>query len=258
MSNLDKKKAVIMALIDFSKAYNRQCHNRLITCFNDLETPSYLLKVMASYLENRKMVVRHKGSISKSCNMPGGGPQGTNLGILSYLVNINSCGAPLDSIVNCIQNILSEKENLHPVLPLPPPHITDNSARFKYIDDMSLCQSVNLKDLESRVEPIERPLNYRDRTMHYLPRDKNILQQNMNDVHKFCEIQKFVINERKTQTVVFNTAISKDFSPSILNQQGNYYKNTESFKLLGVDFETNKRKGINLDKYVNKCIQKGY
>ena len=109
MSNLDKKKAVIMALIDFSKAYNRQCHNRLIACFSDLGTPSYLLKVLYSYLKNRKMVVRHRGSISEEYEMPGGGPQGTNLGILLYLVNINSCGVPLESISNCINNSLNEK-----------------------------------------------------------------------------------------------------------------------------------------------------
>ena len=72
----------MMALIDFSKAYNRQCHNRLITCYSDLGTPSYLLKVLHSYLSHRKMVVRHNGAISKECEMPGGGPQGTNLGIL--------------------------------------------------------------------------------------------------------------------------------------------------------------------------------
>ena len=56
MSNLERKKAVMMALIDFSKAYNRQCHNRLITCYNDLGVPSYLLKVLFSYLSKRKII----------------------------------------------------------------------------------------------------------------------------------------------------------------------------------------------------------
>ena len=32
LKNLDKSMVVLIALIDFSKAYNRQCHNRLLTC----------------------------------------------------------------------------------------------------------------------------------------------------------------------------------------------------------------------------------
>ena len=132
MSNLDKKKAVMMALVDFSKAYNRQCHNRLITCYSDLGTPGYLLNVIFSYLSDRKMVVKHRGVISKVYNLPGGGPQGTNLGILSYLVNINSCGIPLESIEHIIQTSISGGENIHPILPLPPPNVTEDSARLKY------------------------------------------------------------------------------------------------------------------------------
>ena len=146
MSNLDRKKAVTMALIDYSKAFNRQCHNRLLTCFSDLGTPNYLLKVMASYLSNRKMVVRHLGATSEIFDIPSGSPQGTNLGVLCYLVGINSCGVPLDSIENFINNCVNEVERMHPVLPLPSSPITRDEARLKYIDDMSLCHAVNLKD----------------------------------------------------------------------------------------------------------------
>ena len=86
LKNLEKSNAVILALIDFSKAYNRQNHNRLITCFNDMGTPAYLLKVLFSYLQNRKMSVRHNGKISETFDLPGGGPQGTNLGIFYLLL----------------------------------------------------------------------------------------------------------------------------------------------------------------------------
>ena len=41
LSNLDKSRAILLCLIDFSKAYNRQCHNRLLTCYSDLVTPIY-------------------------------------------------------------------------------------------------------------------------------------------------------------------------------------------------------------------------
>ena len=48
------------------------------------------VKVLRSYLMKRQMVVRHKGETSAIMSLPGSCGQGTNLGILSYLVNMNS------------------------------------------------------------------------------------------------------------------------------------------------------------------------
>ena len=80
----------------------------------------------------------------------------------------------------------------------------------------------------------------------------------MNQVHEFCKIQKFKINENKTQTVVFNVATSRDFYPRINNGQGQIYNNVENFKLLGVDISTDQKRGLNFNIYINECIQKGY
>ena len=80
----------------------------------------------------------------------------------------------------------------------------------------------------------------------------------MNEVHKFSEIQKFQINECKTQTVIFNTATSKDFYPRIQHSNGEQYNNVEQFKLLGVDFKTKGKKGISCDLYVENCIKKAF
>ena len=258
MSNLDRKNAVIMALVDFSKAYNRQCHNRLLTCYSDLGTPPYLLRVLKSYLTKRKMIVRHNGAISDEYDIPGGGAQGTNLGILSYLVNINSGGVSLEEIIKCICGSHTG-DICHPILPLPPPHITETEARFKYIDDLALLNSVPLTDLKKyRDNDMVRPLNYRDRTLHYLPNESSALQTKIMELDQFCQIQQFVINDEKTKTVIFNTARSTDFTPNMKNMQGQTYENVESFRLLGVDFCTDPKKGLNLETYLINCIQKGY
>ena len=42
-----------------------------------------------------------------------------------------------------------------PALPLPPYHITESAARLKYIDDLTLCQTVNLNGLENMPEESE-------------------------------------------------------------------------------------------------------
>ena len=115
----------------------------------------------------RQMVVRHKGETSAIMSRPGSCGQGTNLGILSYLVNINSCGLPMDDIVKYVLRKCNSNDrrafSCVPALPLPPYHITESAARLKYIDDLTLCQTVNLNGLENMPEESERPLNYRDR-----------------------------------------------------------------------------------------------
>ena len=95
-----------------------------------------------------------------------------------------------------------------------------------------MCQTVKLSDLEKMSEDTPKPLNYRDRTLHYLPLSKNKLQEKFNNVEKFCKIQRNVINSDKTKTVIFNTAQSKDFTPRITNSQGTDYENVDNFKLL--------------------------
>ena len=93
------------------------------------------VKVLRSYLMKRQMVVRHKGETSAIMSLPGSCGQGTNLGILSYLVNINSCGLPMDDIVKYVLRKCNSNDrrafSCVPALPLPPYHITESAARLK-------------------------------------------------------------------------------------------------------------------------------
>ena len=81
--------AVLICLIDFAKAFNRQYHSILITKLSDMGVPSWLLKLVASFLQNRTMIVRFKGKLSNPKPLPGAGPQGTLLGLLLFLVLVN-------------------------------------------------------------------------------------------------------------------------------------------------------------------------
>ena len=54
--------------------------------------PSWLLKLVISFLTNRSMVVRYKGETSSVKSLPGGGPQGALLGLLLFLVLVNDVG----------------------------------------------------------------------------------------------------------------------------------------------------------------------
>ena len=78
--------------MDFSKAFNRQDHNILITKLSDMGVPGWLLKLVIAFLSNRSMKVKYKGKMSESYPLPGGGPQGALLGLFLFLVLINDLG----------------------------------------------------------------------------------------------------------------------------------------------------------------------
>ena len=84
--------AVLACLVDFSKAFNRQDHNILITKLSDMGVPGWLLKLVMAFLSERSMKVKYKGKLSGSYPLPGGGPQGTLLGLFLFLVLINDLG----------------------------------------------------------------------------------------------------------------------------------------------------------------------
>ena len=82
LSNTDNSyipRSVLVALIDFSKAFNRINHSKVIVRLSDWGVPGRLLKILVSYLSGRSMILRYKGVNSLCHLMPGGSPQGTLL-----------------------------------------------------------------------------------------------------------------------------------------------------------------------------------
>ena len=146
----------------------------------------------------------------------------------------------------------------HPIFPLPDNHVSEDIARFKYIDDLAEAEAVKLSDLVPITSEMPRPLEYRDRTLHELPNERSTLQKILLQIDEYCTIQQMKINSSKTKTAVFHTAILKDFKPRLVNSEGQVYENTESFKLLGVEFVTNSKSGLKWDTYIEKCIKKAY
>ena len=122
--------AVLACMVDFSKAFNRQNHNLLITKLSDMGVPSWLLKIVMAFLTNRSMVVRYKGTKSSTKSLPGGGPQGTLLGLLLFLVLINDAG--WDNQVNNAGAIITSKKNFKAA----------NEIHLKYVDDMTIAEAV--------------------------------------------------------------------------------------------------------------------
>ena len=82
------------------------------------------------------MIVRYKGSTSEEKPLPGGGAQGTLLGLLLFLVLINDCGFK-NQPLNIGKTITEHKRKF-----LSP------SLHVKFIDDLTLLEAFNLEQVQ--------------------------------------------------------------------------------------------------------------
>jgi hypothetical protein len=104
--------------LDWAAAFDRQDHTLAIQKFIKLGIRPSLIPLLVSYLTDRKMRVKFNGEISELFTLIGGGPQGTLIGGIEYIVQSN--------------------DNADIVQP---------EDRYKYIDDLSVLQLVLLSGL---------------------------------------------------------------------------------------------------------------
>ena len=81
--------AVLLALVDLEKAFNRVSHQLVIEDLADMCVPGWLLLILISYLTERSMYMRYKGATSSRRLLPGSSPQGAFLGILLFIIIFN-------------------------------------------------------------------------------------------------------------------------------------------------------------------------
>ena len=102
-------------MINWSKAFDRQCPTLGVQSFIRNGVRKDLIPVLTNFFQDRKMQVKWQGFLSTVRELPGGGPQGSTTGLLEYKSQTNN---------NC---------------DFVPP-----SKRFKWVDDVSLLEMVNL------------------------------------------------------------------------------------------------------------------
>ena len=179
--------AVLAACVDMSKAFNRVDHTLVIQDLFDMHTPSWLLKILVSYLSGRSMHITYNGAQSTVKLLPGGGPQGAYLGGIIFIIKYN--GAFLrPPIPRLIQGPVNQAR----------------AEKVKFIDDGTIAVSVDLKS-NLIPDPITRPRphNFYERTCHILPKENNLLQYYISDAEKFAKKNKLVINRHKTKMISF-------------------------------------------------------
>ena len=237
--------AVLAVLVDFKKAFNRINHNIVINILSEMNVPGWLIRIVMGFLSEREIILRYKGLSSESESLPGGGPQGTLLGLFLFLILINYAGLAklkrnIGAHVTQQVNKRTPVENIH----------------LKYIDDMSLAEAINLKNkLVANPDPSPtRPLSYHERTEHILPDDEFRMQEILNNLIEYCSKNQMKINGDKTKVMLFNNGRKFDFMPKISLDGQNNLEVVEKIKLLGVHIRSDLRWFDN----TNHICKKGY
>ncbi|CAB4030543.1 Hypothetical predicted protein, partial [Paramuricea clavata] len=86
---MDEKKTTAMVLIDLSKAFDSNCHERLLQKLQNLGASSSSVDWFQSYLSDRYQVTRIGQSTSTSLLVKHGDPQGSILGPLLFTIYMN-------------------------------------------------------------------------------------------------------------------------------------------------------------------------
>ena len=106
---------------------------------------------------------------------------------------------------------------------------------MKYVDDMSLMTSIDLKQSLENNPNLVRPTNFHDRTGHILPRNDCVISDQLNQLSKYVKDHQMRINEEKTKVILFNPSKKWDFTPSVsLGIKSPNLEVVDEIKLLGI------------------------
>ena len=136
---------------------------------------------------------------------PGGGPQGTILALLLFLVLINDVG--FEGQKNDVGDIITSKRNMKAA----------NEIHLKYVDDLSLAEAIDIPDQLVSLADNQRPLpdSFHARTGHALPMGNSKVYRQLMKTKEYAEKNDMKINYDKTKVIVFNPCTKKDFLPNI-------------------------------------------
>ena len=232
-------------MVDFSKAFNRQNHNLLVTKLSDMGVPGWLLKIVISFLKDREMLVKYKDKLSSIKHLPGGGPQGTLLALLLFLVLINDVG--FEGQLNNAGDIITSKRNMK----------TANEIHLKYVDDLTLAEAINIPDQLVHLPENQRPQpdSFHSRTGHFLPLDNSRVHKQLIETKEYADRNFMKINYDKTKVIVFNPCTKTDFLPEII-VDNHELEVVDEIRLLGLTIRSDLKWTSNTSNMVKRASKR--
>ena len=199
----DKSAAVIAAFLDWAAAFDRQDPTIAIQKFIKIGVRASLIPLLISYLTDRKMKVKFNGEMSDFMSLVGGGPQGTLIGQLEYIVQSNDNA-----------DIVSPED------------------RFKYIDDLSVLHLVCLSGLLVEYDFKQHVASDVGVDQLYLPAMRYGAQDTVNFIYNWTTDNKMKLNASKCNFMIFSR-IKSDFTTR-LTINNTTLERLEVTKILGL------------------------
>ena len=112
---VDQNSTITMAILDFSKAFDKVPHQRLLSKLSAYGIDGNLLAWFSSFLSNRIQRVVCDGEVSDSKQVLSGVPQGTVLGPLLFLLYVNDIPTNINSTIRLFADdcLVYRKTNNH-------------------------------------------------------------------------------------------------------------------------------------------------
>ena len=223
LDNNNTCSAVIASLVDWSSAFDRQDPTLAIQKFIKMGVRPSLVPVLASYLTDRQMQVRFNNTYSRTHKLPGGGPQGTLVGLIEYFVQSNDNA-------DCV----------------------DQEMRYKYVDDLSVLELVMLASLLTEYNFKQHVASDIGIDELYVPACNLKTQDNLNDIASWTEVNLMKLNEEKSKYMLFSRSETEVATRLTVN--GNTIDRIEEVKLVGVWITT----WLDWDKNTREICKKAY
>ena len=198
--------AVIINMVDWSNAFDRQSHKLGIQSFIKNGVRPSLIPVLINFFQNRKMKVKWNKDSSSTHTLNGGGPQGGLKGILEYL-----------SQTNDNTNFLADED------------------KFKFIDDLSFLEIINLISLGLSSFNFKQQVASDINANHnqYLPQANFLSQGHLDKISEWTNENLMKVNSGKSKYMVVNFTDNFQFSTR-LTLEDNLLEHVRETRLLGV------------------------
>ena len=197
------RSALILSMLDWSSAFDRQDPTLAIQKFLKMGVRPALVPVLASYLTGRDMQVKFNGKYSTTHDLPGGGPQGTLVGLIEYFVQSNDNA-------DCVEP----------------------DKRFKYVDDLSILELVLLSGLLTEYNFRQHVASDIGINEYYVPATSLRTQQNIDQISTWTKSNLMQLNVNKTNYMIFSRSHTEFATRLSLNHQT--LDRIEEVKLVGV------------------------
>ena len=223
LDNNNSCSSIIASLVDWASAFDRQDPTLAIEKFIKMGVRPALIPVLVSYLSDRQMQVRYNNTYSSTYKLPGGGPQGTLIGLIEYLVQSND---------NC--------------------DFVDPNMKFKYVDDLTVLELVMMGGLLSEYNFKQNVASDIGIDEQYVSADNLATQDYLNNIAQWTTDNKMKVNEDKSSYMVFSRSETEMATRLTMNNLT--IDRVEEIKLVGVWVTT----WLDWDKNTREICRKAY